>query len=340
MPTAEAIFRPGALGVDLFFLISGFIMVYTTMDCDGSFTYAARFWIKRLSRIWPVYVVLAIIGVQAYNLITVYADASLWVKMIKSFFFLPVDPYQPLYYGLPYGLGWTLNFEVYFYLVFGLSMLAGRRWRWLVFFGWIGFTLIALPLLTRGMVTLDVQHDYHYRISYLNQVVNPIIWTFALGVIAGLVYLSPIQMPDSMATRLFVVSAVTTAVWWAYSGMAMFHGIGEWGGPLAVAFVILAIATKTVELRIPSQLLWLGEVSFSLYLVHPIAQALITRTLNGIGRKDLTQTWSHVFATTIFALVLAAISHKLLEQRLAEYIKNKMLRAVRANQTISYPTPA
>src|ERR1041385_6447525 len=71
---AEALFRPGAFGVDLFFLISGFIMVYTTTDADGSFGYSVRFWIKRISRIWPVYVVLAIIGVQAFNPIDVYAN--------------------------------------------------------------------------------------------------------------------------------------------------------------------------------------------------------------------------------------------------------------------------
>jgi hypothetical protein len=327
MPTAEAIFRPGAMGVDLFFLISGFIMVYTTTDCDGSPLYSLRFLIKRLSRIWPVYVVLAIIGVQAYNLIDVYANYVLLVKMAKSFLFLPVDPSQPLYYGLPYGLGWTLNFEVYFYLVFAISMLAGRL-RWLVFFGWLTFTLVAVPLLTRDMVTLDVLHDYHYRFAYLNQAVNPIIWTFAAGAVAGLIYLSPVKMPDTLATRSMLACSITTAVWWAYSGLATFHGISQWGGPLAVAFVILAVATKTIHIPVPHSLLWLGQVSFSLYLAHPIAQALLTRTLNALDRKDLTQTWSHIFATTIFALVLAAISHALLEQRLAEHIRRKLLRAV------------
>lgn len=321
---AEAMFRPGALGVDLFFIISGFIMVYTTTDSDGSVGYTVRFLIKRMARIWPVYVVLAIIGVQANHSITYYLDAGALINMLKSFLFLPVDSNIPLYYGLPYGIGWTLNFEVYFYLVFAASMVAGR-FRWVVFFGWLLLTLVAFPAATRGVVALDVQHNYQFSIDYLNQMTNPIIWTFAAGVVSGLVYKTRFQAPDSLALRCSAVCAVTAAIWWAYSGMATFHGIAQWGGPLAVAFVVVAVTSKTISIPVPQPLLWLGKISFSLYLVHPIAQALLTKTLNSMGRNDLTHTWTHIFATTILSLVFASISYVLLEQKMSEEIKTKML---------------
>ncbi|WP_044528126.1 acyltransferase family protein [Herbaspirillum sp. B65] len=325
--TAESIFRPGAMGVDLFFLISGFIMTLTTANSDGTLTNSVIFWIKRLSRIWPVYIVLAILGIQALNPIDIFIHKDIWKSLVESLLFLPVDPRQPLYYGLPYPLGWTLNFEIYFYLVFGISMLFGR-WRWAAFFSWLILSLIVFPMALKGASTLNVLHDYRFRIAYVNQITNPIIWTFAAGVIGGLLYLSRLRIKDCLVARCIVPIAVATCLWWAYSGLADFHGIDGWGGPLCIAFIIIALYSKSVVISVPKPLLWLGKVSFSLYLVHLIAQSLVTRILQSVGRTDLTQTWSHIFLTTILALAMAAISHAVLEEKLSESTKNWLLRHV------------
>src|ERR1041384_8332317 len=53
----DRLFGCGAIGVDLFFVISGFIMVHATWKLDGSGRSVAQFLVKRLTRIWPVYVV-------------------------------------------------------------------------------------------------------------------------------------------------------------------------------------------------------------------------------------------------------------------------------------------
>lgn len=321
---AETLFRPGALGVDLFFMISGFIMVLTTRSTDGSAHATLHFLVKRFARIWPVYAILAVIGVQVYWPFDYYTIPANVVGVAKSLLFLPVDPAKPLYYGLPYGLGWTLNFEMYFYVVFAVAMLAGR-FRWLAFFGWLLLTLVALPYVARGEVSLDVLHDYRFGIAYLNQATNPMIWTFAAGVLIGLAYLSPLRLPDSLATRCLTIGAIASAIWWAYSGLATFHGLNQWGWPLALALLILALASKSIEISVPRPLLWLGEISFSLYLAHYIAQGVITRTLNYYNRHDLTQTWSMIFITTVFALIFGAVSHAFLEKRLSEWVREKLL---------------
>lgn len=321
---AETLFRPGAMGVDLFFMISGFIMVLTTRRVDGSLNDTVHLLIKRFARIWPVYAILAIIGVQVYWPFDYYMNPANVIAVAKSLLFLPVDPAKPLYYGLPYGLGWTLNFEMYFYVVFAVAMLAGR-FRWLAFFGWLLFTLIAVPLVKRGEFSMDVLHDYHFGFAYGNQATNPMIWTFAAGVLIGLVYLSPARLPNNLATRCLTIGAIATSIFWSYSGLATFHGLSQWGWPLAVALLILALASKSIEIKVPQPLLWLGEISFSLYLAHYIAQGLVTRTLNYFNRHDLTQTWSMIFITTVFALICGAISHAILEKRLSEWVREKLV---------------
>jgi len=321
---ANALMRPGAMGVDLFFLISGFIMVLTTADAAGKPREALRFLAKRIARIWPVYAVLAVLGIQAIMPLAYFADTAHLADFGKSLLFLPVAPYSPPFYGLPYGLGWTLNFEIYFYLVFGISMLAGRL-RWPVFFGWLGISLIGLPLLAVGHFSLKVDHDYHFSLGYLNQATNPIIWVFGAGVAAGLLYRTRLSLADCLATRCLVCFLVAFALWWSYSGVSTIHGITEWGGPLAVALTVFALASKNLDIQVPEPLMWLGEVSFSLYLAHPVAQGIVTRILDGMRRHDLTQTWSHILFTTVLALVFAAISHALLERGLSEWVKARLL---------------
>src|ERR1700722_1997102 len=107
------------MGVGLFFLVSGFIMVFTTKDMAGSLSDATFFIVKRFSRIWTVFAAIALFVMM---LAEAYLPVTLnWKIILESLAFSPVDPRKPPYFDLPFAIGWTLNFEAYFYLVFGLS---------------------------------------------------------------------------------------------------------------------------------------------------------------------------------------------------------------------------
>ena len=318
---AEALLRPGAMGVDLFFLVSGFIMVYTTTDSDGSPRYTATFLIKRFSRIWPVYVVVALIGVlveKGPNWFLVYDNIF---AMAKSLLFLPIDAAKPPYYDLPFAIGWTLNFEAYFYLVFGATMLL-RRLRWIAFFGWLALTLIALPLATCGLVSLDVQANYGFHNGYLNQITNPIIWDFAAGVIVGHIYRSRVTFSGGLVATNAALLAMVVSIWGIYSGVVDFHGIAKWGAPAALGMLTLAIVSKGRVLHVPRLLMWLGDISFSLYLVHIIVLGLMTRILTGMGLEPLTHTWWHILLTVSISLSIASFSHRILERWLSERLRS------------------
>jgi len=318
---AEALLRPGAMGVDLFFLVSGFIMVYTTTDSDGSLRYATTFLIKRFARIWPVYVVVALLGVLIEKGPSWFLAQDHLVAMAKSLLFLPVDTAKPPYYDLPFAIGWTLNFEAYFYLVFSVAMLLGRL-RWIAFFGWLSLTLIALPLAKTGLVSLDVQTDYGFHLGYLNQMTNPIIWDFAAGVIVGHVYRSRVTFSGGLVATNTAFLAVVAAIWGIYSGIVDFHGMAKWGAPAALAVLTLAVVSKGRVLHVPRVLMWLGDISFSLYLVHIIGLGVTTSILKAIGLEPLTHTWWHIFLTASISLSLASLSHRLLERGLSEQVRN------------------
>ncbi len=319
---AQRYMLPTAQGVDLFFLVSGFIMVYTTTRSDGSVRDTARFLAKRFARIWPVYAVM--VGINAVLLWTWAEPVPSLADTAQSLAFLPIDTNQPPYLGLPLSIGWTLNFEFYFYLVFGLSLLAGR-FRWLAFYGWMLATLVALPWWHEGMVTLAANHDYDIGVAYVDQNVNPIIWDFVAGTAIGLLYVSRFQVRDRALLLALVVAAFAMVLDWSLTGVASFHGITEWGLPLAILFAALALTFKDRQPRVPRALVWLGGVSYSLYLVHPFVFTAIDRLMDFLGLADLTHLPLFVLLVFPIPLIYAGISRRYLEDGLSGWVRTRLL---------------
>jgi exopolysaccharide production protein ExoZ len=323
---ADSLLIPGAFGVDLFFMISGFIMVYTTIDSDGSTGYTIRFLIKRLARIWPVYAVISAIGLLTGVGLVWSADQTHVAALAKSLLFLPVNPVKPPYFDIAYSVGWTLNFEIYFYLIFGVSMLFAKH-RWTAFAAWLALTLIILPFIFTGAISLDPRHYYNFGISYMDQISNPIIWDFAAGILIGKVYQSRIQFRPKLVTYNALFLSTVFALWLPYSGIATFHGITNFGAGAAISLMCVAIASKNISISAPSVMVWLGKISFSLYLCHILALEITTKFLIALGQESFTRTWAQVFLTVSLSISLASFSHRYLEQGLSEWVKRKALTA-------------
>jgi hypothetical protein len=315
-PLAEQLLRPGAMGVDLFFVISGFIMVYTTRHVPGTPRDALDFLVRRFARIWPLYALVTVVWLTVNH--RGFGWLSNWPpfkSLLLSLSFQPVDLENPLYFSASLPLGWTLNFEMYFYLVFGLCLLAGRL-RWLALAGWILLTVIVLPAFKREL-TLDVLTNFRFSIAYLNLVSNPIILEFLAGVAIGWLYLQDWFVLRSQAlARHLVFLALCLAVWASWGVVVDFHGPTKWGAVVALMVLALALASKSVELAPPGVLVWLGTISFSLYLTHTTTQLLVTRAVEAMGGD--VHGWSHVLLSTALAISVAAAVYHCLEVRLSD----------------------
>ncbi len=315
-PLAEQLLRPGAMGVDLFFVISGFIMVYTTRKVAGTPRDALDFLLRRFARIWPLYAVVTLAWLTAsHQGLGWLTNWPPFKALLLSLSFQPVDIENPLYYSASLPLGWTLNFEMYFYLVFGLCLLAGRG-RWLLLAAWIVFSVILIPAYKRGL-TLDVLTNFRFSIAYLNLMTNPIILEFLAGVAIGWLYLQDwFRLRSQAVARHLVFLALCLAAWAAWGGFVTFHGPTQWGAVVAPMVLALALASKTIELAPPRVLVWLGTISFSLYLTHTTTQLLVTRAVEAIGGD--VHGWSHVLLSTALAVSVGAAVYHYLEQRLSD----------------------
>ncbi|WNS43512.1 acyltransferase [Paenibacillus sp. MMS20-IR301] len=328
-PFTQWFFSAASSGVDIFFILSGFIMVITTTKNDSSFIYFFKFLIKRFARLWPTYAILTIIYLPAMALsaaIINRVDVNPSVTdMVKTLLFVPLITSKadaPFWGGSVLHTGWTLNYEVYFYVFFALCLLFGR-FRWAVFFGWVATTLLIIPSFT-GAISFDSKHYYGFQ-GYINLMSSPLIWEFVAGVIIGLLYLSPFKIRNKQICWLLVMLTTSFTAWMLLGGFRPGYGILNWGFSYIFLFSTLAITSKTLEFKIPPVLVWLGNISYSLYLVHPIIVHPIANIAWEYEPLQVAlQGMPYILFLTALSIVFAAISYEFLEKRLSNWLRERL----------------
>ncbi len=322
----ERFFRSGAAGVDLFFVISGFIMVYTTADSDGSWRYVLRFCSKRLSRVWPVYAITTLV----FLAVTVGVGAFLespkgGEQLARALLFLPqaIGP-APAYGFAPLGVGWTLNYEIWFYLFFGVTLLAGGR-RWSATVAVFGGLLVLAPLAMTGTLHFSAYENYRIHPSVLNLMANPLTWDFVFGIAIGKLYCSNFKIVNLGLLRSGIALTAAFLVWQWFSPFGSGHGPTRWGTPIAVMVLLLALYDKRQPIAVPGWLRWLGEISFSLYLIHWIPYAALPMYVPS-EYAYLISGGGFFVSSIVVVLVISGWSHRWVEVELSGRFRRGLLR--------------
>ena len=328
---SRLIARAGASGVDLFFCISGFVMVIATRDPRNHGV--GDFIIKRVARVVPPYAVLTLVYVALIAAALSIADANdpnyhfeTW-QILRSLLFVPLDPFAanegPWLGGATLHVGWTLNYEMYFYAVFAASLCFGR-FRWLVLASWFALTLVVAPLATGRLWLLDAYASYGWSVGYMNLMTSPMMWEFVAGIVIGLIYGSPVSFPGPQSAWLAVCLASSLVIWALADLPSPGFGPLRWGWAYAILLLAVVIASKTVSIRAPA-LAWVGGISFSLYLVHPLVLEpvfLVARESPDVALALSGPPYVGVMAT--LSLIAATVSHRWLEVALSDRVRRAL----------------
>ena len=152
----DALFGWGATGVDLFFLISGFVITLSAAKAPQGISGALNFLKKRALRILPAYYIILVISFFLSGAMSTFHYADKTENFISALTFMPILPdHAPFYVddGGMFGVRWTLNYEVMFYLFISVALLFAKRWVWAgVLFA---ATLVVLPLTLGYQLTLQ-----------------------------------------------------------------------------------------------------------------------------------------------------------------------------------------
>jgi exopolysaccharide production protein ExoZ len=303
---------PLAAGVDLFFLISGFVMVVSTNASQGRGDAVLPFLRRRLARIWPIYAATTLLfaGIVLFGIQRIGGHLSL-IELIKSLLFWPYSKadgsMQPLY-----GLGWTLNYEMMFYLLFALSLPLSRRLSRSIVIA----ALVVLVVAGQLFANAGTAFWFWSR---------PIILEFGLGVglaslwlagwrpsrimgagliFAGLTALLVLQVLGIGLDRLFVAGMPMTLV---LAGSLAFSGSGE---------ATSHGATSRLAARI-------GDASYALYLLHPF---VLKGLLIVVGARIMSVSpWLHLCIATILAIIASVLVWRYFERPLTRALQGPPL---------------
>jgi exopolysaccharide production protein ExoZ len=319
-------FGDGAIGVDLFFVISGLIMVHTTLRARTTPVGGARFLARRLARIWPVYAAhtfLYLLVLKGHRGLPGHPTA--WAAVGRALLFYPQKATGAPFYGYaPLAPGWTLVYEAWFYVLFAISLATGRR-RWAVFFGLGAATLFVLPLVLTGTWHADAYEAYPFRIAMLAVVTNPLVAEFAAGAMIGLVYHGRWRLRSPLARAALLLVSTGLLLTQYFTHFHSGHGPTRWGGPVVLFVLALTLQERERPMIVPRGLrwlLWLGEISFSLYLVQLLPQTALRSRFPEVA---FFHSFAWFWLSIALAIALAWVSYELLERRVSERVRRWLL---------------
>ncbi|AZF41743.1 hypothetical protein C4J87_1570 [Pseudomonas sp. R1-43-08] len=292
-------------------------MIYSTGDKPGGTLSAVLFLVKRFARIWPLYAVGTLLYV-IFLLSLGWFTHEEYQKLLPSLMFYPVIPAPTL------DVGWTLNIEMYFYLIFAFSLIFDKL-RWYVAGIWITSTVVLQSQISgfSGWVG-----ESSLILPILNQAIHPCIPEFFAGMLLGKFFMSNISVRRQ--TGLVVAGLLVTFALWQYlssfSAKPGISGMGMGAVSLVAAFVI---AEKSGSGWRPGAfLMWVGKISFSIYILHTTVGLAITRMLNQQGMSDYTNSIGYLAFLIMIIFALSALSHEYIEVRLSRRLSKFMIRAV------------
>jgi exopolysaccharide production protein ExoZ len=278
---------PWEAGVDLFFIISGFVMVYSSRELFGAPGAWRLFLGRRIARILPIYW-----GVTTLFLIVALAAPvalddpfGSWRVVIASYFFLPWQ--RPDGAFLPvFRLGWTLNYEMLFYVIFAGAIRFPLRQAIMV----VSAILLALVLFRA------------VHISELPQLMfwgDPIVLEFIFGMLIGWIVVTGGRIPP-IGLLIGAAGLVTLAANPVALGVPRWLGFG-----LPVAALLLASLRPIRPSWLLSTLGYVGSASYAIYLTH----LFVARAVREVWMRLLgpAQLGLHVGLALVSTIVISLL---------------------------------
>jgi exopolysaccharide production protein ExoZ len=310
----------GAAGVDLFFIISGFVMVISAADRGTS---PISFLACRALRIYPLYwfwtTLLLALTFKGYFTPEVWSSKYL----VASYLLLPYTDIGPFVEHVPLlGQGWTLSYEIYFYLIFALCLQGPKRFP-------VVRTVIALAVTGAAAVILDAPAPIRYVAA------SPLILEFAFGMLAARFYQWTSRRWPCPRSQALPLAILCVGGIWALSAVKL--GSSLWAvRSIAFGIPCLAILIGAVMFELagrrPGRLLCnIGNASYSIYLSHGVILACVSYWLS---------TWHHPLKSPdLFALIgsmcatlFGIATYKLIEQPLGRHTR----LTLRVNKSKAY----
>jgi peptidoglycan/LPS O-acetylase OafA/YrhL len=247
------VFYFGHAGVEIFFVLSGFIILHVHRHDVGQPGQFIGFLWKRIRRIYPVYWLVLLLIVPVYFLVPSFGtgnERTVWTLLSSVFL---IDVVSPDFRTI-LAVAWTLYHEVLFYFIFGLIILNARIGLWVMGLWMAGS---AVSLLSGPLTPV---FDYYF---------DPLHLLFGMGMVVALTFRArDVPAPAALGiagTTLFLAAGMEEVYvrWLSGDARTLLYGLGS-----ALALTGVITLERQGRLRAPRILQLTGDASYMIYLVH------------------------------------------------------------------------
>lgn len=307
----------GAFGVDIFFCISGFMIMFSTHASTKHFIK------KRAIRLLPLYYIMTF---GTFLLLLLFPSMFEQTKanpvfLIKSLLFIPFDIGNGILQPLM-RIGWTINCEIFFYVLFFIAFHISHKYRGLICSILLGILVAANSLFPLPWAPLRFWGD-------------PVMLDFVLGI--GCYYLSKgiynLYQSHSQSALwkflswgalllgdcIFLVLAITKQS----TNILGFRRPLIWGIPAFI--LVFAFFLAGLNLKMPKPLVFIGNMSFSIYLIHYYPVMLMDRLVFDFSAYS-PFTVLGVILSIILCFGCAYVCWYLIEKKFAKWLQRLLLQ--------------
>jgi len=306
---------PWGAGVDVFFVISGFIMVHASSALFGQPRVRGLFLSRRLARIVPLYWAVTTL----YLAVALVAPGLLNSEVLEpwpilaSYLFIPFErpdgTVQPLY-----TLGWTLNYEMFFYGLFAIAIAWPYRRA-------IFILSAALLVLVAAGSAFRLPLPFAFWTA-------PILLEFAFGLGLAHLRLRGLALGRAAQALLAVAGlAMLTLDLTRPDGFLLAPRALAWGIPatLLVAAASLGRGEPAPKNRAIRLGVAVGDASYALYLLHPFAIRGIRALVGATGLGAVLGPAAFIVLSLAGAILVALAAHWLFERPATGWMRRRLV---------------
>ena len=294
--------------IDLFFTMSGFLMIHMSRNLYGSWRGVKIFAARRASRTPPLYWIYTLMIAGLFLALPNLSSEGpvTWQKFLASVFFFPMQE-KPVI-----AIGWTLNYEIFFYCIIGLSLFFPYAK------GWKFSALILVTLVAIGRI-LDL------RTNPWATWTDPLMLDFVIGILVAVIYYRGAALSSAASWGLVLVGVLAIL---AYRTPADFDVMRALTMGVGMGCIVAAVTWRKVPISFPRAgryISLLSNQTYTMYLCH----ILVLKTVELVYYRIFGGWWAHIayiLFGTVVTIIASKVLYELLERHVTEHLRQRVKR--------------